>query len=115
MVGAFYAGVGGAVWAYSLRYVSVDQFSLLQSVWFIGMLIVGGMGSILGALAGVVVIRGVQETLTSFGPDLAHAFPALGSQLVFAGVSIVLGASIAFFVIVEPRGLVHYWYALRRF
>lgn len=115
MVGAFYAGVGGAVWAYSLRYVAVDQFSLFQSVWFIGMLIVGGMGSILGALVGVAAVRGVQEVLTSFGPDLAAMFPGLGNQLVFASVSIVLGAAIAFFLIVEPRGLVHYWYVLRRF
>jgi branched-chain amino acid transport system permease protein len=115
MVGAFYAGVGGAVWAYSLRYVAVDQFTLLQSVWFIGMLIVGGMGSIGGALAGVIAIRAVQEALTGFGPDLVHAFPALGSQVVFATVNIVLGASIAFFLIVEPRGLVHYVHELRRF
>ena len=52
--------------------------------------------------------------LTSYGPDLAAMFPGLGNQLVFASVSIVLGAAIAFFLIVEPRGLVHYWYVLRR-
>ena len=115
MVGAFYAGVGGAVMALTLRFVAVDQFSQLQSIWFIGMLIVGGMGSVLGAILGVIAVRGVQEILTTIGPDIAHAFPALGNQFVFASVSIVLGAAIAFFLIAEPRGLAHYWSIARRF
>ena len=52
LVGAFYAGVGGGLWAYFVRFVAVDQFTLFNSIWFIAMIIVGGMGSITGALVG---------------------------------------------------------------
>jgi branched-chain amino acid transport system permease protein len=108
-IGAFYAGIAGALWAYYVRYVQVDQFTLWLSVWYIGMLIVGGMGSILGAIIGTVVIRLLQELITVFGPLVAEVLPALGGQFVFAGMNMLLGGLIIVFVIFEPRGLVHRW------
>mgnify|MGYP000862509372 CR=1 FL=1 len=108
-MGAFYAGVAGGLWAYYLRYVQADQFTLWLSVWYIGMLIVGGMGSVLGAIVGTVVIRLLQEFISVFGPVLSEALPQLGGQLVFAGMNILLGGLIILFVLFEPRGLVHRW------
>jgi branched-chain amino acid transport system permease protein len=108
-VGAFYAGIAGALWAYYVRYVQADQFSLWLSVWYIGMLIVGGMGSILGAIIGTVVIRLLQELITAAGPAVAEVLPALGGQFVFAAMNMLLGGLIIVFVIFEPRGLVHRW------
>jgi branched-chain amino acid transport system permease protein len=68
LLGAFYAGIGGGLWAYYVRFVAVDQFTLLHSIWFIAMIIVGGMGSVTGALIGVVVIKLAQEGITTLGP-----------------------------------------------
>ncbi|MFX4925875.1 branched-chain amino acid ABC transporter permease, partial [Acinetobacter baumannii] len=45
LIGAFYAGIGGGLWAYYVRFVAVDQFTLFHSIWFIAMVIVGGLGS----------------------------------------------------------------------
>ena len=84
VLGAFYAGIGGALWAYQVRFVSVDQFTLFNSIWFIAMMIVGGLGSIVGALIGTVLIRGVQEAITSLGPDVVEHIPSLSSDLIFA-------------------------------
>ena len=109
LVGAFYAGVGGALWAYMLRFVAVDQFTLFNSVFFIAMIIVGGMGSVVGALIGVFVIRAVQELITTLGPELAASFPFLGGDIVFASMNVFLGGVIALFLIVEPKGLMHRW------
>lgn len=108
-IGAFYAGVAGGLWAYYVRYVQVDQFTLWLSVWYVGMLIVGGMGSVLGAIVGTIVIRLFQEFITVAGPALTDLIPQLGGQLVFAGMNILLGGLIILFVIFEPRGLVHRW------
>ena len=113
LVGAFYAGVGGALWAYLLRFVAVDQFTLFNSVFFIAMIIVGGMGSIVCALIGVFVIRLVQEVITSIGPEVAAAFPAVGGDIVFATMNVFLGGIIALFLIVEPKGLMHRWNILK--
>lgn len=114
LIGAFYAGVGGALWAYYVRFVAVDQFTLFHSIWFIAMIIVGGMGSIVGALVGVVIIKAVQETFVSVGPDLVQIFPGLGGEVVFAMLNIFLGGIIAAFLIFEPRGLMHRWSIIKR-
>jgi ABC-type branched-subunit amino acid transport system permease subunit len=52
LIGAFYAGIGGALWAYYVRFVAVDQFTLFHSIWFIAMVIVGGMGRSPGRWSG---------------------------------------------------------------
>lgn len=108
-IGAFYAGIAGALWAYYVRYVQADQFTLWLSVWYLGMLIVGGMGSILGAIIGTVVIRLFQELITVTGPLITEWLPQLGGQFVFASMNMLLGGMIILFVIFEPRGLVHRW------
>jgi branched-chain amino acid transport system permease protein len=113
-VGAFYAGVGGALWAYYIRFVAADQFTLFNSVYYMGMIIVGGLGSIAGAFVGVFLIRAAQEILTTYGPSVSDIFPALGSSVVFASVNIVLGAAIALMLILEPRGVMHRVNILKR-
>jgi len=113
VLGAFYAGIGGALWAYQVRYVSVDQFTLFNSIWFIAMMIVGGLGSIVGALIGTVLIRGVQEVITSLGPDLVERIPSLSSDLIFASMNVFLGLIITLFLLFEPKGLMHRWNILK--
>jgi branched-chain amino acid transport system permease protein len=110
-IGAFYAGIAGALWAYYIRYVLSDMFSLWLSVWYLGMLIVGGMGSILGAIIGTLVIRLLQEFIVYFGPWITEfkIFSGIGGEVIFASMNILLGCVVIFFVIFEPRGLAHRW------
>jgi len=110
-IGAFYAGIAGALWGYYVRYVLAEQFSLWLSIWYLGMLIVGGMGSILGAIIGTGFIRLLQELITYLGPQIAEIqiFSKLGGTIIFASMNMLLGSVIILFVIFEPRGLVHRW------
>jgi branched-chain amino acid transport system permease protein len=112
-IGGFYAGIGGSLWAYYIRYIMVEQFTIWYSVWFLAMLIVGGMGSILGAIIGTLIIRFSQELITYLGPQLAVLFPQIGGQIVFASMNLLLGGSIMIFVIFQPRGLVYRWNILK--
>jgi len=114
LIGAFYAGVGGGLWAYFVRFVAVDQFTLFNSIWFIAMIIVGGMGSITGALVGVIVIKCVQEGFVSLGPSVVSQFPSIGGDVVFSLMNVFLGSVIAAFLIFEPRGLMHRWNILKQ-
>jgi branched-chain amino acid transport system permease protein len=113
VVGAFYAGIGGALWAYQVRFVSVDQFTLFNSIWMIGMIIIGGMGSIPGALIGVVVVRAIQEGITSAAPMVAEAVPFFGGEMIFASYNMVLGILIAASLLIDPKGLMHRWNILK--
>lgn len=110
-IGAFYAGIAGALWAYYIRYVLSDMFSLWLSVWYLGMLIVGGMGSILGAIIGTVIIRLLQEFITYFGPWVTELgiLSDVGGEIIFSSMNMLLGCVIIIFVIFEPRGLAHRW------
>jgi branched-chain amino acid transport system permease protein len=104
-----YAGVGGAIWAYYVRYIGIEQFNVWFSIWFVGMLIVGGLGTFMGSIFGVVFIKLLQELVTISGPFLNQIFPAIGPSIVFAGVNVLFGLVIVLFLIFEPKGIAHRW------
>lgn len=112
---AFFAGVAGVLWGFYMRYVNVEQFTLWHSIWMLGMLIVGGTGSILGAIMGTVFLRAIQEGVNILGPELALALPSIGGAIVFASMNLIIGLIVILFLIFEPRGLAHRWRLLFRF
>ena len=112
---AFFAGVAGVLWGFYMRFVNVEQFTLWYSIWMLGMLIVGGTGSILGAILGTVFLRTIQEVVNVIGPELATAFPSIGGSIVFASMNLIIGLIVILFLIFEPRGLAHRWRLMFRF
>ncbi len=107
LVSAFYAGVAGSLWVVALRHVSVEQFTLFNAIWMIAMVIVGGLGSIVGALIGTVMIQLAREGVTSLGPSFVQWVPAVGQDFVFAAMNVLLGTVIILFLLFEPKGLMH--------
>lgn len=105
LVSAFYAGVAGGLWVVALRHVSVEQFTLFNAIWMIAMMIVGGLGSIVGALIGTLMIQLAREGVTSLGPTFIQLIPALGQDFVFAAMNVLLGTVIILFLLFEPKGL----------
>ncbi|WP_439574756.1 branched-chain amino acid ABC transporter permease [Phreatobacter sp.] len=111
-VGSLFAGIAGACMAYFLQFVTASSFTLFASVWYLGMLIVGGLHSPLGAILGVVFITVLQESLHKVANTLMQA-GAAGGGVLFALTSIILGGCILLALIFEPRGLAHRWAVLR--
>jgi branched-chain amino acid transport system permease protein len=109
VISCFFAGVAGSLWAFYSRYVDQSQFSLWQSVWFLAMIIVGGMGSVRGAILGTVFLRGIEEVVTSLGSVLTGILPQIQFHVIFATLNMVLGLVVILFLIYEPRGLAHRW------
>ncbi|MBS6883884.1 MAG: branched-chain amino acid ABC transporter permease, partial [Clostridiaceae bacterium] len=66
-IAAFYAGVGGALYAHLVRFISPESFSADQSSMFLVMILVGGMGTFCGPLLGSLLIIVVTEFLQQFG------------------------------------------------
>ena len=105
-IGCVYAGVAGVLLVHYYGFASVDQFPFMDSVWYLGMLIVGGMGSIPGAILGAVSLTLLDELVTIVGPILSAdvaAQAAASLALIARGLIIIL------FLIFEPRGLEHRW------
>lgn len=66
-IGAFYAGLGGALYAHLIWFVSPETFTLNQSVLFLTMVLLGGAGSLWGPVIGTVLLIVVLEILQGFG------------------------------------------------
>lgn len=108
-IGCFFAGIAGSLFAHWMIYVNVEQFPLNDAVFFIGMLIVGGLGSITGVFFGTLLISILIEAVTFASPVLTGLLPALGMAPAAALAASAFGIIIALFLIFEPRGLAHRW------
>jgi branched-chain amino acid transport system permease protein len=92
---AMYAGIAGALYAHLLHGISPEDFTVLLSVDFLTMIVLGGLGSVGGALSGALLLTFLQNALTRL--PIVHDFKNL--YIVVLGVILIL--SIAFL----PRGL----------
>jgi branched-chain amino acid transport system permease protein len=111
-IGCVYAGVAGSLLVHYYGFASVDQFPFIDSVWYLGMLIVGGMGSISGAILGAVSLKLLDELVTVIGPVLSSLVAA---QAAAALALISRGLIIILFLIFEPRGLQHRFEILKAY
>ena len=69
VAGAFFAGVGGALYAHYAGFLTPNDFGLQRSIEFVVMVVLGGLGSITGAIAAAVVLTFLPEMLRD-PPDL---------------------------------------------
>ena len=112
-IGSFFAGIAGWLWAHYFLYITPLQFDFRLSLWFVGMLIVGGLGSTTGAISGVVLLRLSDKMVDYVSDTLSSAFPNLGAN-VFPALSLMVFALIVIiFIMIEPRGLYHRFESLK--
>lgn len=107
-ISSFIAGIAGCLWVNFLRTVTPEHFPLLESVRYLAMIIVGGLGSILGAIYGAIFMTLVPEFLKNTLGLLAHQFPKAMSYL-FPMQEVVFGLLIVVFLVLEPHGLAEIW------
>lgn len=108
-IACFYAGIGGALLAHLWTVVTPEMFPLWYNIWFIAMIIVGGMGNITGVFLGVTFLQLLDVLIVEASPKLAAAIPALGAVSGAALGWIVFGIILVLFLLFEPRGLAHRW------
>ena len=110
-VSSFIVGVAGALWAFVyLGTWEPAAFSVDLSFRLLFMVIIGGLGSIMGAFFGAAFIVVLPILLNQLLPPLAGLF---GMTIDTAGLShaelMIFGALIVWFLIVEPHGLARLW------
>jgi len=111
-IGCAFAGVAGALLVHYYTFACIDQFVFMNSVWYLGMLIVGGMGSTVGAIFGAVSLKLLDEVVTIVGPVLSAA---VAPQAAASLGLIMRGLVIIVFLIFEPRGLHHRWEMIKAY
>ncbi len=109
-VGCFLAGIAGSLLAHWVGFMNAEHFTLTESVLYIGMIIIGGQGTVLGPILGVVFIRLLQQVLTiQLVPFLEGPFKMLPAGFATGVTPMLFGLVIILFLILEPRGLAHRW------
>jgi len=109
-ISAALAGVGGALYAHKLQFISPDQFSILQSIDLVLMIVVGGVGSIHGAFLGAIFLITMPQVI-GLAKDYLPA--VIGQAPGLQGL--VYGLVLIAFVLFEPLGLYGRWLKLRTY
>ena len=113
-IGCFFAGVSGAVYAHWMGGLSPDQFTFFDSIWYLGYIIVGGMGTTLGPILGVFTLVFLSEGLTSLATTMGEAWP-LVIQYIAPLREAAFGLVIILFLIFEPKGMAHRWELIKTY
>ena len=113
-ISSFYAGFAGGLWAYYMKSISTEPFTLGLSVEYIAMVIIGGLGSIPGSIFGAIFFTGLNEVLR-FATDAMMNISALsGFGLNMASLrEFAFGLAIVLFILFEPKGLAELWRIVR--
>ncbi len=111
VVSAFYAGVAGALVVFCwYGSANIEEFDLVNSVRILGMVIIGGMGSVLGSFlgAGFVTLLPIAVSVGLHGMA-AWTGGAVGTDLASSLEDVFFGSLIVLFLVVEPLGLAQLW------
>jgi branched-chain amino acid transport system permease protein len=109
-ISSFYAGVGGALYCFFYEVANYESFTLIISIDYLAMIIIGGLGSVLGAILGAIFISLLPIVLDILGAWVGETFMGGANTEIMANVQVVtFGALIIFFIVVEPEGLNRLW------
>lgn len=111
---AFFTGIAGALYGIYLSFVSVEGFPFLLSIEALAILIVGGLGSALGAVLGTVLIVLLPEATRFVFSLFSAQMDALFSTGAQELKSMLYGLVIILFLRFQPRGLVGAWHDIKR-
>ena len=103
-----YVGLAGALIAHYTEILSWEKFTLDVSILYLAMIIVGGMGSVAGAVYGAVFITLLPVFVREAADVVGGAVPIIRDQLPAVEHGI-FGLTIIVFLIFEPRGLNRIW------
>jgi len=104
----FFAGVAGALHAYLYRGVGFESFTLHESIGYLAMAIVGGLGTLNGSFWGPVAIRMLDLQVGQLA-ELSGKYLPSNMNLATALKPLTFGLVIVLFLIFEPRGIANWW------
>ncbi|OQP07500.1 branched-chain amino acid ABC transporter permease [Geobacillus sp. 46C-IIa] len=89
MISAVYASVAGSLYAHYVTFINPDLFSIVPSIYFLIMVVIGGTAGVWGGLVGAAVYVGLGEWLKAVVPLL---LPDAGGEfeIVFFGLLLIL-------------------------
>lgn len=107
-ISAFFTGIAGSLYAYKLTFINPESFTIIVSIEFLAMIIIGGLGSLHGAIFGAIFVIFLPQ-LIIMSKDYMPKYIAdqTGLESALYGLMIVL------FIIFEPMGIYGRWLKIK--
>jgi branched-chain amino acid transport system permease protein len=119
-ISACFAGIAGGFWALYLSFINPTIFSFILSIKLLAIIVIGGLGTVTGAILGAVVMALLDLQLENvlkvpvLGPLLEQFSASFMSVSGIANVSWVFtGLILALIIIFEPFGLFGIWMRIK--
>jgi len=109
-ISGMFAGFAGVLFAHTANFISTDHFDILLSIYFIVMVLVGGMGSIYGAVLGTLFIVLMENLfIPLLEESLSQIIPTVAGDIQ----AFIFGFIMLLFIIFQPLGLYGMWLKIR--
>lgn len=115
MVSSFIVGIAGALISLQIRFVNIDVFALILSIEALAIIILGGLGSIAGAILGAIFLSLLPEAIRLFFDAFADTNSSFYTTYVYEIRGITYGIVIIAFLRLKPEGLIGLWRDVRKY
>ena len=107
LVSSMLAGLGGVLLALAFRHIVPETFGVLLAIEYLAMVVIGGVGSPGGTLAGALFVSSLPVVLQRYSESLPFVADSPSGGGVTAGIAarFCYGAAIVAVLLVEPGGL----------
>jgi len=103
-ISAFFTGVAGSLYAHKLTFINPESFTILLSIELLAMVIIGGLGSIHGAIYGTIFVIFLPQLIIMTKDYLPrYIAEQTGLEAFLYGLMIIL------FILFEPMGIYGRW------
>jgi branched-chain amino acid transport system permease protein len=113
LISSALTGVSGALMGLYMGIVSVESFPFLLSIEALAIIIVGGLGSVLGAVLGTVFIVTLPEVFSALMSFVGGRLADVMTTSAHEVKTILYGLAIIAFLRFDPRGLRGIWHDVR--
>lgn len=113
LLSAALTGVAGALMGLYLSIVSVESYPFLLSIEALAIIIVGGLGSVLGAVFGTIFIVALPEVFGQLVSSMGGRLQDLLTTSAHEIKSVLYGLAIIGFLRFDPRGIRGIWHDIR--
>ncbi len=109
-ISGVFAGLAGVLMAHTNHFISTDHFDNMLSIYFIIMVLVGGIGSIYGAVLGTIFIVLLENLIVPVIEEWLHVLFQIEAGDI---ESLIFGLIMFLFIIFQPTGLYGMWLKIR--
>lgn len=115
MASSFIVGLAGGLLSLQIRFVNIDVFGLILSIEALAIIILGGLGSIAGAVLGALFLSFLPEIIRLFFEVFADPSSNFYTTYVYEIRGVVYGVVIILFLRLKPEGLIGMWRDTRKY